>query len=317
MVSKVCKGTLIPWGRTLWTVTENKSQQIEIQHHSTEFKKTISLPFRIHWAGQPGENHISLERATILHLRYFYWCNISVSPTCNYLNFMSLRYSNPLTSFHRWKSCCKVLAWEQDGSAVAQHLCFLQLLSGLQPLPCKKGLSVHGAATKSLLDNRGHAALQMFQTTEASLNPCSERRGNNKEWLGMLSVTAWRTQGRKRTVSGFYTDIFLTGLAPCISQDHISIWIKQCSSFPPVPSPFIMTASIGVLIILEITVLTFAEKNGAKLLILLVKTVKWQTIEELNDDVCPYIPDTKPVAFLVLHFLIFWWKFAGLCKRLE
>lgn len=79
----------------------------------------------------------------------------------------------------------------------------------------------------------------------------------------------------------------------------------------------IMTASTGVLIIREITVLTFAEKNGAKLLILLVKTAKWQTIEELNDGVCPYIPDTKPGAFLVLHFLIFWWKFAGLWKRLE
>lgn len=50
-------------------------------------------------------------------------------------------------------------------------------------------------------------------------------------------------------------------------------------------------------------VLTFVEKNGAKLLILLVKTIKWKTIEELNYDVSPYNPDTKPVAFLVSHFL--------------
>lgn len=64
-----------------------------------------------------------------------------------------------------------------------------------------------------------------------------------------------------------------------------------------------MTASTGVLIILEKMVLTFVEKNGAELLILQVKTIKWKTRKELNDDVCPYNPDTKPVAFLVSHFL--------------
>lgn len=162
----VSNSTLIPWGKTLWTVTENKSQQIEIQHHSTEFKKTISLPFRIHWTGQPGENHISLERATILHLRYFYWCNISVSHTCNYWNLMSLRYRNPLTFFHRWKNWERVqgsglgAGWASSSTAPPY---FLQLLSGLLLL-CKRGLSVHGAATKSLLDNTGHSALQLLQT---------------------------------------------------------------------------------------------------------------------------------------------------------
>lgn len=134
-MSKVYKGTSIPWGKPLWNVTENKSQQIEIQHHSTEFKKTISLPFRIHWTGQPGENHISLERATILHLRYFYWCNISVSHTCNYLNFMSARYRNPLTSFHRWKN------WKtEQGSVLGARWVSSNIsgLSGLQLLPARK-----------------------------------------------------------------------------------------------------------------------------------------------------------------------------------
>lgn len=182
MVSKFYKGTLIPWGKTLWTVAENKSQQIEIQHHSTEFRKTISLPFRIHWTGQPGENHISLERATTLHLRCFYWCNISVSHICNYLNFMYLRNSNPLTSLHRWKNWEMVqgsgLGAGWVSSSTAPTLWTAALRAAASPL--QEIFVCSWTATKSLLDSTGHVALQLPQTTEASLNPYSERGGINK-----------------------------------------------------------------------------------------------------------------------------------------
>lgn len=212
MVSKVYEGTLIHWGKTLWTVRENKTQQIEIQHHSTEFKKTISLPFRIHWTGQPGENHISLERATILHLRCFYWCNISVSHTCNYLNFMSLRYSNPLTSFHRWKN------WEMvQGSGLGAGWV------SRSTAPVLSTAALRAAA--SLLQERFVCSLSSHQISAGQHRPCSSAAAINnwgfseplfreernqqggEEWLGMLPVTLWRTQSRKENVSGF-TQLF-------------------------------------------------------------------------------------------------------------
>lgn len=219
----VSNSTLIPWGKTLWTVTENKSQQIEIQHHSTEFKKTISLPFRIHWTGQPGENHISLERATILHLRYFYWCNISVSHTCNYWNLMSLRYSNPLTSFHRWKNWERVqgsglgAGWASSSTAPIHFTAALRAASPLQ-----------GRFVCPWSSHQISAGQHRPCSSAAATNPCSERRGittvgkNGEGWSE--SLPEGPRAGRKLCLaftqlsSSLPCHLYLSGSHFCLNQ---------------------------------------------------------------------------------------------------
>ena len=110
------------------------------------------------------------------------------------------------------------------GPAVAQYLYLLQPLSGLQFLHCRKGLSVHVAATKSLLltilDNTGHVALQLLHKQLSFLWTSVQRGAESTRWGRMamdapsdsLQVTKKPGQGRK--LSRFYKATFLTAM-PC------------------------------------------------------------------------------------------------------
>lgn len=95
------------------------------------------------------------------------------------------------------------------GSAVAHYLYLLELLSGLRLLHCRKGLSVHVAATKyllfTILDNTGHVSLQLLHKQLSFLWAPIQRGAESTRWGRMamdalsdsLQVTKKSGQGRK------------------------------------------------------------------------------------------------------------------------